>query len=128
MYIVFGCLTTLVNWLAYWVLEDFLSAPYLWATALSQLVAILFAYITNRIWVFQSRVHGIRGIAAEMAKFFGCRTASFVLDLLCMYVGVDVFHANDKIMKLLANVIIIILNYVLSKLLVFGRSQINTKD
>lgn len=131
MYVFFGALTTLVNWLVYWLFEDFLSVSYLWSTALSQAAAILFAYVTNRIWVFESKVHGFVGISVEIAKFFGCRGASFVLDLLCMYVGVDILHINDKLMKLIANIIIIIVNYALSKLLVFGQSgktAENTED
>lgn len=127
LYIFFGGLTTLVNWGAYWVLADFLSVPYLWATAIAQLAAILFAYLTNRKWVFESKVTGFRGIALEMAKFFGCRGASFFLDLGCMYAGVELLHWNDKLMKLLSNVIVILVNYVLSKIFVFRGSQ-HTKD
>lgn len=127
LYVFFGGLTTLVNWGIYWVLADFLLVPYLWATAVAQLAAILFAYLTNRKWVFESRVSGFRGIALEMARFFGCRGASFFLDLGCMYVGVDLLHWNDKLMKLLSNVIVILVNYVLSKIFVF-RSSRHTKD
>lgn len=119
LYVFFGGLTTLVNWGAYWLLADIFSVQYLWATGIAQVASILFAYVTNRIWVFDSKVRGIKGIALEMAKFFGCRGISFVLDLLCMYVGVDLFRINDKLMKLAANVIVIIVNYVLSKAFVF---------
>lgn len=127
LYVFFGGLTTLVNWLLYWLLADFLHMPYLWATAVSQLAAILFAYITNRIWVFESKVSGFRGVALEMAKFFGCRGASFFLDLGCMYVGVDLLCWNDKLMKLLSNIIVILVNYVLSKIFVF-RDSARIKD
>lgn len=123
LYVFFGGLTTLVNWGLYWLFADFLSLSYLLSTAVAQLAAILFAYITNRIWVFDSKVHGLRGIACEIAKFFGCRAVSFVLDLLCMYVGVDLLKIDDMLMKLLANVIVIIANYVLSKLFVFRKKQ-----
>lgn len=119
LYVFFGGLTTLVNWGAYWLLADVFSVQYLWSTGIAQVASILFAYVTNRIWVFDSKVSGIKGIALEMAKFFGCRGISFVLDLLCMYVGVDLFRINDKLMKLAANVIVIIVNYVLSKAFVF---------
>ncbi|MCH5352491.1 MAG: GtrA family protein [Acutalibacter sp.] len=120
LYVLFGGLTTLVNWGLYTLLVDVFHVPYLWSTAISQIIAILFAYVTNRIWVFESKVRSIRGIALEMAKFFGARAASFVLDLGCMYVGVELFHIDDKWMKLIANIIVIIVNYVLSKLFVFS--------
>ncbi len=121
LYVFFGGLTTLVNWGLYALLSDALGVPYLWATAISQIASILFAYVTNRIWVFESKVHGFRGIALEMAKFFGCRAASFFLDLGCMYVGVDLLHINDKWMKLISNVVVVIVNYVLSKVLIFRK-------
>lgn len=123
LYVLFGGLTTLVNWGVYWLFADFLSLSYLLSTAVAQIAAILFAYVTNRIWVFDSKVHNARGIACEMAKFFGCRAVSFLLDLLCMYVGVDLLKIDDMLMKLLANVIIIIANYAFSKLFVFRKRQ-----
>lgn len=133
LYVFFGGLTTLVNWGLYTLLVDFCKVPYLWSTALAQIAAILFAYVTNRIWVFKSKVSGACGIALEMAKFFSCRAASFFLDLGCMYVGVDLLHIEDKWMKLLANVIIIVVNYVLSKLFIFRKAagkepEAKTKD
>ena len=119
LYVLFGGLTTLVNWGLYTLLVDIFHVSYLWSTAIAQIIAILFAYVTNRIWVFESKVRGMRGIALEMARFFGARAASFVLDIGCMYVGVELFHIDDKWMKLIANIIVIIVNYILSKLFVF---------
>lgn len=120
-YVFFGGLTTLVNWGVYSLLADMMGMPYLWATAIAQILAILFAYVTNRIWVFHSQVRDLRGILLEMGKFFSARAASFFLDLGLMYVGVDLLQINDKWMKLLSNVIIVIVNYVLSKLFIFRK-------
>ena len=137
LYVLFGGLTTLVNWGLYTLLVDIFHVSYLWSTAIAQIIAILFAYVTNRIWVFESKVRGMRGIALEMARFFGARAASFVLDIGCMYVGVELFHIDDKWMKLIANIIVIIVNYILSKLFVFTshfgkkageKSEKNTSD
>lgn len=121
LYVFFGGLTTLVNWGGYWLLADLFHVPYLWATAIAQIVSILFAYVTNRIWVFESKAKGAAAVFWEMVRFFGCRGASFVLDLLCMRVGVGALHINDKVMKLLSNVIVIIVNYVFSKVFVFRK-------
>lgn len=121
LYVFFGGLTTLVNWGGYWLLADLFHVPYLWATAIAQIVSILFAYVTNRIWVFESKAKGVAALFWEMVRFFGCRGASFVLDLLCMRVGVGALHINDKVMKLLSNVIVIIVNYVFSKVFVFRK-------
>ena len=119
LYVFFGGLTTLVNWGLYFVLADMMGAPYLWATAAAQIAAILFAYITNRIWVFKSKVRGFSGIMMEMLRFFGCRAVSFFMELGCMYVGVDLLHIDDVLMKLLSNVIVVIVNYIFSKVFIF---------
>lgn len=119
LYVFFGGLTTLVDWLSYWLLTDVLHVPYMAANFISQLLSILFAYATNRRWVFESKVHGAKGIAVEMVKFFGARAASLLLNMLCMFVGVDLLHANDKLVKVIASIFVIIANYVFSKLFVF---------
>ena len=123
LYVFFGGLTTLVNWAGYWLLADVFHVPYLWATAIAQVLSILFAYVTNRIWVFESKAKGFSAVFWEMVRFFGCRAASFVLDLLCMRIGVGGFHVNDMVMKLLSNVIVVIVNYVFSKLIVFRKPK-----
>ena len=104
LYVFFGGLTTLVNWGGYWLLAD------------------LF-HVTNRIWVFESKAKGWGPVLGEMVRFFGCRAFSFVLDLVCMRVGVGMLLINDKVMKLLSNIIVIIVNYVFSKVFVFRKSQ-----
>lgn len=121
LYIFFGVFTTLVNWGSYWLLADVLRVPYLASTVIAQVLAILFAYATNRKWVFESKVRGLRGVLGEMLRFFSARGLSLFLDLGCMYLGVDLLHINDKLMKLLANVVVVITNYGLSKLFVFRR-------
>lgn len=121
LYIFFGGLTTLVNLGSYLLLSEPLRAPYLAASVLAQVLSILFAYVTNRIWVFESKVHGFRGIAWEMAQFFACRGASLLLDLGFMWVGVELFHLNDKVMKLFANLLVIAANYIFSKLFIFRK-------
>lgn len=123
LYLVFGVLTTLVNWVCYVVFTDVFHVSYLWSTVLSQLLAILFAYVTNRRWVFESKVTGFRNVVIEMAKFFGCRGVSFFLDIGLMYVGVDLLCFNDKIMKLVSNFVIVLVNYLASKLFVFRKSK-----
>ncbi len=128
LYVFFGGVTTLVNWGAYALFADVFRVPYLWATAIAQVLAILTAYITNRTWVFQSRAKGLKGILLEMGRFFSARLVSFVLDMGCMYVGVDLLHFNDDLMKLLSNVVIVIVNYVLSKVFVFRGREKAVKD
>ena len=120
-YVFFGVLTTLVDWGSYRLFRV-VGTDYRMATALSWAAAVLFAYVTNRRWVFESKVRGAKGIAVEMTKFFGARGVSLVMDLLCMYLGVDLLSLNDKAVKVVSSVIVVIANYIFSKLFVFRSS------
>lgn len=123
LYVVFGGLTTLVSFAAYWILVDGFHVHYMVSTVLSWIISVTFAYITNRRWVFQSRAHGFRAILTEMASFYACRLASGFLEMGLMFVGVDLLRINDKVVKLIANVIVVITNYILSKLIVFRKKR-----
>ena len=83
----------------------------------------LFAYVTNRTWVFQSKARGFREIFLEMLRFFGARGVSFFLDLGCMYVGVDLLHGPSLPIKIASNVLVIIINYLFSKLVIFAKKK-----
>lgn len=123
LYVFFGGLTTLVDWAIYWLMTDVLYMPYMAAAFLSQVISILFAYVTNRSFVFESKVHGAGAVVVEMAKFFGARGVSLLLNMLVMYVGVDLLHVNDKVIKVIASVLVIIANYIFSKLFVFRKEE-----
>ena len=126
-YLIFGGLTTLVNIVSFDLL-DRAGLTTDWANGLALAISIAFAYVTNRIWVFQSKARGFREVSLEMLRFFGARGVSFFLDLGCMYVGVDLLHINDTWMKLLANILVIIANYVFSKVFVFRKGREKSKD
>ena len=121
LYVVFGVLTTVVSYASYWIFTDFLHIPYMVSTALSWVLSVTFAYVTNRKWVFESRAHGFVPILTEAAKFFASRIMSGFMGM--MFIGVDLLHVNDKIVKLVANVFVILANYILSKLVVFRKKK-----
>ena len=112
LYLVFGVLTTLCNIVSYFALNDLLHIHYLVANALAWVLSVLFAYLTNRTWVFESKSQGFSAIAREMGLFFGCRLLSGVFDLLAQ---------NDMIAKIASNVVVIVLNYLFSKLIIFKK-------
>ena len=122
-YAVFGVLTTVVNIIVYWMMAHVFHAGVMPATIIAWIAAVLFAYITNRKWVFHSEAHTPREIFREIVSFFSCRLATGFVDWLCMFVFVDVFHMNDVLIKGGANVLVIILNYVASKLIIFRHAQ-----
>jgi len=121
-YLFFGVCTTFVNVITYWVMAHQLSAATMLSTIIAWMVAVLFAYITNRKWVFHSQAKR-NEIVKEIIAFFGCRLATGVVDWLCMFTFVDILKFDDIVIKFIANVVVIVLNYVASKLLIFKKNQ-----
>ena len=118
-YLFFGVCTTGVNFVIYFACTNLFDINYLVSNALSWMGAVAFAYVTNRIWVFQSKNTGFHAILKEMTTFVGCRLLSGGMDMLIMFVGVDLLGISDGITKLATQVIVVVLNYVFSKILIF---------
>lgn len=128
-YLFFGVLTTLVNMVAYALLSRTAMSTGA-ATAVANAISILFAYVTNRIWVFESKTRGTAALK-EFTSFVSCRLATLVLDIVLMIIGVDWLGTAlvparwtdlwELTMKLISNVIIVVVNYIFSKLLIFRR-------
>ncbi|WP_405283299.1 GtrA family protein [Methanobrevibacter sp.] len=116
LYVFFGALTFLVNIVTYFIFEDLMGINYLISNILAWFFSVLFAYVTNRIWVFESKSPDI---LKEMSLFFGGRIFSGAVDTGLMYLFIDVLMISDLISKIVVQVIVIILNYVFSKLIVF---------
>ena len=123
LYGVFGVLTTAVNTGTYYLCFDVLIVPNLVSTAIAWLISVLFAFITNKLWVFESKSFAKAVFFREIVSFFSCRIATGVLDMAIMYVAVDRLAQNEILWKLLSNIIVIILNYMASKLLIFRNKQ-----
>ncbi len=124
-YLIVGGLTTVVSLVTYWLcVSIFLNAEdplqLQVANVISWICAVTFAYFTNRRFVFFSQEQNrIR----EAGKFFLSRLTTLAMEMAIMALGVSVLRINDKVVKLVAQIIIIIANYVLSKLLVFRRES-----
>ena len=112
-------LTTVVNFVVYFACTDGLHINYLAATAVSWVAAVLFAYVTNRKWVFESKVSGFMPILREMAVFVGCRVFSGVMDMGIMFISVDMIGISDRIAKFVTQVAVVVLNYIFSKIIIF---------
>lgn len=114
-YIVCGVLTTLINILTYQILS-MAGVTTLIANGIAWLLSVLFAYITNRKYVFDS--HSENRIQ-ECLKFYGSRISTGILDMAGMWILVDILHLNGMVSKIAMNVVVIVLNYIFSKLFVF---------
>ena len=123
LYVVFGGLTTLINWGTYALCCDVMGIPNLPSVAIAWILSVAFAFVTNKIWVFESRSFDRKTLLRELWTFTSARLATLLLDMGIMYLAVNVMGGNHLVWKLISNVIVIILNYVLSKLVVFRKQD-----
>ena len=131
LYLFFGGLTTVVSFITYWIPARALSLGEVTVLGLKQdltvivsnviswVCAVTFAYLTNRAWVFQQKAHDGPGIAKECAAFFAGRLFTLLVETALMNLGVTLLHMNDLLAKVIVSIVTIILNYIISKLLVF---------
>lgn len=116
MYLIFGILTTVVNIVVYYMMADMLQVHYMISNIVAWFLSVLFAYITNRKYVFESMSNEI---IKEMVSFFGARLATGIMDMAFMWIFVGLGLLPDFVAKVITNVFVIIANYILSKLVVF---------
>lgn len=119
LYLAFGGLTSLVNIITYLGLTKVFELYYIISNVIAWIASVLFAYITNRIFVFVSQGKGFVFILREFSAFLGCRLFSGLMDTTSMYVMINLLHLNDLLVKIIANAIVIILNFVFSTQVVF---------
>ena len=119
LYLFFGGLTFLVSVGSYVFFEFIIHMPPLIANVFSWILAVTFAYITNRVWVFTDIAYGIFGIAKEIISFFTGRAVTLILEELILYIGITVLDFNSIGVKVTGQIIVIITNYFISKIIVF---------
>ncbi len=122
LYLIFGALTTLVNLAAYFLCRS-INFSVAGATIIAWFMGVLFAYVTNKLFVFESRVKNFRQLLFQIAEFFGYRLFTGLLDLGIMYLTVELLTFYEPAMKIISNIIVIILNYVFSKLIIFKKQK-----
>lgn len=121
LYLIFGVLTTLVNYAAYIPLYNWAGFSAACANGVAWVAAVAFAFLTNKPLVFQSHDWSSKTVLPELAKFIGCRIGSGLAETAILFVTVDLVHWNGNLWKLLTSILVVILNYAASKLLVFRK-------
>lgn len=122
-YLFFGACSMFANIATYYVCYRVFGFSNVYSTAIAWLVAIIVAFITNKLWVFGSKSFAAKTIARELLSFFSCRITTGLFDVGLMYVAVDCLKGNEILWKTIANIIVIVLNYAASKLLVFNKGN-----
>ena len=120
-YLIFGVLTTIVNYLVYLPVYNLLGLSAALSNAIAWVVAVAFAYLTNKPFVFKSHDWSAKTGIPELTKFVGCRVASGAAETLILLVTVDLLHWNGNIWKIVTSVLVVVMNYIASKLVVFKK-------
>ena len=118
-YLFFGVLTTAVNYVIYLPCYNLLGFSAAVSNVIAWVVAVAFAYLTNKPFVFKSHDWSMETVLPELTKFVGCRVGSGLLETGIIFLTVDLLGFDGNFMKLLTSVLVVVLNYVGSKLLVF---------
>ena len=118
-YLFFGVLTTVVNYVVYLPCYNILGLSAVVSNGIAWVVAVAFAYLTNKPFVFRSNDWSAKTVLPELSKFVGCRVGSGLAESVILLIAVDMLGWNGNLWKLLTNVLVVILNYIGSKLLVF---------
>lgn len=133
-YLVFGALTTIVNIVVYTIFAAFLlkgvqndSLRVNISEIIAFIAGVIFAYATNKLYVFKSKTNNLKELTKEITSFFSCRIFTEIISILMMNAAVW-FSINDILMKVVSNIVVIILNFVFSKIWIFkGAKKQSTK-
>ena len=123
LYFIFGVLTTIVNVIVYSIGTKMFNLNYQISNIIAWIVSVIFAFITNKLYVFESKDKSLKVILKEGLSFCGCRIFSLGADLATMYIMVSILNINDIIAKIAANIVVAIINYVFSKLIIFKKEK-----
>ncbi len=118
LYLIFGVLTTLVDTIVFYISNYTLNIHYVISTCIAWVFAVLFAYVTNKLFVF-SAIKNKNNIFKEIFYFFSLRLASLLLSIFFMVIMVDIMNMNEFLSKILVNVFVVIANYFFSKIFIF---------
>ena len=127
LYLIFGVLTTLVNITVYILSTDVLFLDYKVSTTLAWIVSVSFAYVTNKFLVFANKNKALLNVTKEFLFFVFFRLLSYVLDIVSMILLFEILNFDDLVSKIIANVIVILFNYVASKLFIFKKQKLHRK-
>ncbi|MBE9388507.1 GtrA family protein [Vagococcus salmoninarum] len=121
MYLVMGGITTFINIFVFWLFNSQFGLNYTIANIIAWFFSVLFAYVSNKFYVFESTNTSLKTLIKEASSFFFFRVLSLFMDLIAMYVCISLLGINPLIAKILANVIVLIANYGFSKFFIFKK-------
>lgn len=122
-YLIIGVLTTVINYIVFAALIRLANVDMHLSNIIAWVVSVILAYFTNKLFVFESKSFKIKVISKEIFTFGVARIFSLLLEEALLYVFVNILSMNEMIIKLIANIVVIIVNYILSKFIIFKNSK-----
>jgi len=123
LYVIFGILTTIVNIIVFFILYNMLHTGHNLAYIVAWFWAVLFAYLTNRVWVFHSTNTTTADIVKEIWQFYLARVLTGIIGYFILTFGVDFLRQDANIWNIIQNIFVIFSNFVLSKLIIFKKDN-----
>ncbi|AYM03288.1 GtrA family protein [Levilactobacillus yiduensis] len=127
-YLIFGGLTTVVNLVVFYVTVTLWGWNYQVGNVWAWFLSVLFAYVTNRVWVFHSHFTTFKALVNEAVSFFLARGATLIMDMAIMWIGVSLLQQNEMLTKLVDQVVVVLANYFFSKWFVFKKNKATSAD
>ncbi len=123
VYCIFGAMATAVNMGSYYLLYEHMGIGNILATAIAWFLAVTFAFFTNKFFVFREPSMQVGKVLVELVSFFGGRIGTGLLDILIMWLAVDILHSHEMLWKLISNLIVGVVNYLFGKLIIFRKQH-----
>jgi putative flippase GtrA len=124
LYLVFGVLTTVVNIGVFDLFNTYTNWNYQISNGIAWVASVLVAFFTNKVWVFSSGYTTWRAFWRELGSFFFFRLLTYFMDVAIMWVGISLMDQNELLVKIVDNVIVVVVNYIFSKLIIFRQRGI----
>lgn len=121
LYVIFGVFTTICNIVVYYLCTRIFYINEYSSNIIAWIISVLFAYITNKIFIFKNKEKKFPHLLKESLSFFFFRLISLIIDMASMYLLISFVLLNDLVAKIITNIIVIILNYIFSKFFVFQK-------
>ena len=119
----FGACTTIINIVSYFFCNSICGIANILSVIIAWFIAIMFAFITNKLWVFGSKSLNRNILLWEFITFYLCRLTTGAVDVMIMYITVDCLHLNSILWKTISNIIAIVANYVASRIVIFNKKN-----
>lgn len=128
-YLVFGALSTVINIVVFIIFSNIFKncsnlnseSVVTISNIIAWIIAVLFAYVTNKLSVFNSKTNSFKELFKEILYFFGARVFTLIIETVFLNIFINTLHFNEILMKIFSNIIVIIINFILSKLIIFKK-------